>query len=128
MKNMPAFSKAKIEKIWIPRAELLESFLQKIRKSKNIQILFSSSCDEINITDDKVTVVIKSDNNGHLKKLSPCLLLGCDGINSVVRTWLSKSENSDSSKKSAKNNRFNPISVPSDAAGLKYKMLTLKNK
>ena len=128
MKNMPAFSKAKVEKIWIPRAELLESFLQKIRKSKSIQILFSSSCDDIEMNDGKVTVMIKSDNNGHLKKLSPCLLLGCDGINSVVRTWLSDNENNDGLKGGKKNNRFTPISVPSDAAGLKYKMLTLKNK
>lgn len=80
------------------------------------------------MVDGKVVLTIKSENNNHLKKLSPELLLGCDGINSIVRTWLSKNEKIYNLNDSNKETRFDPVTVPSDAAGLNYKMLTLKDK
>ena len=71
----------------------------------------------------RVTVSITSDHDtSSVKKMSPDLILGCDGINSIVRTWLASSDaNADADD-------FTPVSLPSEAAGLRYKMLTLKNR
>lgn len=70
--------------------------------------------------------------------LKPSLLLGCDGLNSNVRNFLEKTENkkneNDKNEINKKNknknimNKYTPVTVPSAAAGLKYKMLTLKNR
>ena len=110
------------EKYWIPRSEFLNCFLEDIKKSKKIKILYSSSCDKIDIDEvGRVTVSITNDHDSsNIKKMCPDLILGCDGINSVVRTWLASGD--------AKADNFIPVSVPSAAAGLRYKMLTLKNR
>jgi kynurenine 3-monooxygenase len=96
--------------------------MEDIKKSKKIKILYSSSCDSVGIDEvGRVTVSISNDHDtSNIKKMSPDLILGCDGINSIVRTWLASSDsNADN---------FTPVSLPSDAAGLRYKMLTLKNR
>ena len=121
-------SNNKKEKIFLPRSKLLEAFMQRINKSKNIKVLFSSSCDDIELKDGQVTLSIQSDvKSSDSRILAPGLLLGCDGINSVVRSWLSDNENKSTGKKDKKN-KFDIISAPSDAAGLKFKMLTLIDK
>ena len=109
-------------KYFIPRNELLKCFLEDIKKSKKIKILYSSSCESINLDEvGRVTVSITNDyDTSNIKKMSPDLILGCDGINSIVRTWLASND--------ANADKFIPVSVPSAAAGLKYKMLTLKNR
>ena len=109
------------EKYWIPRSEFLDCFLDDIKKSSKIKVLFSSSCDKIELdTDGKVVLSIGSDKDGTPSKtMSPDLLLGCDGINSIVRTWLSKSGGKVGKK-------FDTVSLHSPSAGLKYKMFTVK--
>ena len=99
-----------------------DSQFADIKKSKKIKILYSSSCDSVGVDEvGRVTVSISNDHDtSNIKKMSPDLILGCDGINSIVRTWLASSDsNADN---------FTPVSLPSDAAGLRYKMLTLKNR
>ena len=111
------------EKYWITRSEFLDCFLTDILKSKKIKILYSSSCSTIDVGDDgKVCVTVQNENDGsETKKFRPDLILGCDGANSVVRKWLSTTE-----KKGE--NKFSTVSLPSAAAGLRYKMLTLKTR
>jgi kynurenine 3-monooxygenase len=110
------------EKYFIPRNELLKLFLEDIKKSKKIKILYSSSCESVGVDEvGRVTVSITNDyDTSSIKKMSPDLILGCDGINSIVRTWLASSD--------ANADNFTPVSLPSEAAGLRYKMLTLKNR
>ena len=122
-KKLPVMDKKTNEKYWIPRSEFLDCFLEDIKDSSNIKVLFSSSCDKIELDQDgKVVLSIGSEMDGvPVKKLTPDLLLGCDGINSIVRTWLSETEGKD-----GKN--FDTVALPSAAAGLKYKMLTLQNR
>lgn len=122
-KPVPQFDTKSNEKFWIPRSEFLNCFLGDITKSKKIKILYSSSCSNIDIDDDgKVCVTIESENDrSEVKKIRPDFILGCDGANSVVRNWLSTKE-----KKGE--NKFSTVTIPSDAAGLRYKMLTLKNR
>lgn len=124
VKKSPAFDSA--EKYWIPRSELLNCFQDEIQKSKHIKILYSSSCENVDIKDGNVELTIKTSNeyiktDNVVKTMKPDLLLGCDGLNSIVRKFL---ENQSGDAKG----RYSPISVPSAAAGLKYKMMTLKNR
>lgn len=109
------------EKYWIPRSEFLNCFIVDIVKSKKINILYSSSCNTIDVDEDgKICVTVESENDkGQTKKIRPDLILGCDGANSVVRQWLATTE-----KKGE--NKFSTVSLPSAAGGLRYKMLTLK--
>ena len=123
---MPAMSSIPSEKIHLPRDQLLEALLAKINKSKNIKILFSSKCDNIVLNDGQVILSVHSNDKSFATKvMTPGLLLGCDGINSVVRTWLSDNENKNTGKK-GKKNRFDPICLTSPTAGLRYKMITVK--
>ena len=116
------------EKVFIPRSKLLEAFMQRINKSKNIKVLFSSSCNNIELKDGHVSLSVESDDKSCATKImTPGLLLGCDGINSVVRTWLSDNENKSTGNKNKKN-KFDILSVPSDSAGLKFKMMTVIDK
>ena len=159
------------EKYSIARSVLLKIFFEKITKSKNIKILFSTSCSDIEENDGVVSLSVatidtsnyksenkmknKNDDNKNKPKnndnksenqyedksknkpeneklksktntdrLTPDLLLGCDGINSGVRTWLSKNEK----KKGVRTNKYVPVVVYSPAAGYKFKMLAIKSR
>ena len=128
-KKLPVMTRVRNEKIWIPRSKLLEAFLARIDGSKNIKVLFSSKCDNIESKHGQVSVSVHSNDNSYDSKiLSPGLLLGCDGISSVVRTWLSDNENKSGHVEKDQTNKFDPISIPSVAAGLRYKMLTLEDR
>jgi kynurenine 3-monooxygenase len=76
--------------------------------------------------DGKVQLTIKTNNENiktdyEINTINPDLLLGCDGLSSTVRTFL-ENRSGDAKEK------FTPVSIPSPTAGLKYKMLTLKNR
>jgi len=125
VKNMGGFDEP-VAKYWIPRSELLDCFQEEILKSKHIKILYSSNCENINADDGNVQLTIKTINENikteyEINTIKPDLLLGCDGLNSMVRKFL-ESQSGDAKEK------FTPTSIPSPAAGLKYKMLTLKNR
>ena len=66
--------------------------------------------------------------NIKVTNIKPDLLLGCDGINSNVRTWLLKNENEKKRGWFAKKNRFSIIKMPSASAGMKFKMLAVKSR
>ena len=108
-------------KYFLPRSEFLNCLFDGIKKSSNIKVLYSSCCDKIELdSNGKVVLSIVKDKVAASKRtMTPDLLLGCDGINSIVRTWLSESEGKD-----GKN--FDTVVLPSPAAGLKYKMFRLK--
>ena len=73
-------------------------------------------------------------------KVSPDLVVGADGLNSEVRKWLEsrvkeealvQTQRQGSGQRvstSLSPNRFTPVCLNSDAAGLRYKMITLKNR
>jgi hypothetical protein len=105
----------------------------------------SSSSSAIGSPEEEATV-----NNDELM-LMPYLLIGSDGINSAVRGWLEKIHHDDDDDFQNSNNNgvnkghtyaddataggatissktFRLTKLPSDAAGLRFKMLTLKNR
>ena len=79
-------------------------------------------------------------------EMSPDLVVGADGLNSEVRKWLESRARDEAQMKvqpphgqeraqegsgqgsSPSPTRFTPVCLDSDAAGLRYKMITLKNR
>ena len=97
------------------RSVLVKIFSEEVSKSDKIKILYSSKCDDIDVNDGVMSLNISSIlndkdvatfENTRVTKIKSDLLLGCDGINSNVRTWLMKNENEKKHGWFAKKNRF----------------------
>ena len=125
------------EKYSMTRSVLVKIFAEEVSKSDKIKILFSSKCDDIDVNDGVMSLNIHSSlddkdasksENIKVTNIKPDLLLGCDGINSNVRTWLLKNENEKKRGWFAKKNRFSIIKIPSASAGMKFKMLAVKSR
>jgi kynurenine 3-monooxygenase len=104
---------------WLPRKTFLFLLYQEIEEhwSDKIQVLFQTSCVEINRCSHQLEVVTQ-DENGTVSKFEPNLLVGCDGLNSIVRKTLDKWDETGSGK-------FQMKCYPSPSSGLRYKVLTL---
>lgn len=117
---------------WITRKTFVNLLYQEIENNwhNSINIIFNAQCVEIN----KINQTDKNDDsksnkleaiaeieNGETLKFQPFVLIGCDGINSIVRNTLKQWDKSLSSK-------FEMKYSPSPSAGLKYKILTLPPK
>lgn len=110
---------------WITRKTFVNLLYAEIEKNWQdfITVIFNAKCLEINkILDNegkseklKVTAEIK---NGETLTFEPSLLVGCDGLNSIVRNTLKQWDEPSS-------NRFEMNYFPSASAGLRYKVLTL---
>jgi kynurenine 3-monooxygenase len=109
---------------WIPRRAFVNLLYQEIENnwSDHITVLFNTQCVEIN----KIAVdseeaekleVFAHTNNSNKTKFEPDLIVGCDGINSIVRDTLKKWDKSTS-------NRFEMKKFPSPSSGLRYKVLS----
>ncbi|MBV6625601.1 MAG: FAD-dependent monooxygenase [Rivularia sp. (in: Bacteria)] len=113
---------------WITRQTFVGLLYEEIQHKWHnyINIIFNSKCVGITKNSDgkekleKIKVTAEIDNN-KLQQFQPLLLVGCDGINSIVRNTLNKWEDSLSSK-------FEMQYFPSPSSGLKYKILTLPPK
>ncbi|BAY86322.1 hypothetical protein NIES267_58280 [Calothrix parasitica NIES-267] len=117
---------------WITRKTFVNLLYQEIENNwqDSIHIIFNAKCAEVNKinhtnTDDnnksdKLEVIAEIEN-GETLKFQPFLLVGCDGINSIVRNTLKQWDKSSSSK-------FEMKYSPSPSAGLKYKILTLPSR
>eukprot|EP01038_Epipyxis_sp_PR26KG_P010675 gene10675-14336_t len=106
-----------IAKYWISRSDFMEILNKNVQKDPNIQILHSTTFHNISLSQNGQLLVKASQatasNGSKLLEFEPKLLIGCDGINSEVRTWLS----------SIDIEGFKPVSFHSDAAGVQYKIL-----
>ncbi len=113
---------------WITRKTFVSLLYQKIEQNwqDSINVIFNAKCVEINqiIGNDgkfeKLAAIAKI-ANGETIKFEPFLLVGCDGINSIVRNTLKQWDKSSSSK-------FDMNYFPSPSSGLRYKILTLPPK
>lgn len=103
---------------WLPRAALMELLYQEIDRDWRsvIEILFNTECVEIQQHPEHLEVITQSSERGRLT-FSPKLLIGCDGLNSIVRQTLTKIEE--------RSHSFEMHQFPSPSSGLKYKVLTL---
>ncbi len=107
---------------WLPRRAFLGLLYREIERhwQNCITVKFNTSCLEINRIDvnnaqQKLEVIAKQEN-GNIVKFEPQLLVGCDGLYSVVRNTLKQWEKSD---------RFAMKLFPSPSSGLRYKVLNL---
>ncbi|MEA5599224.1 NAD(P)/FAD-dependent oxidoreductase [Rivularia sp. UHCC 0363] len=113
---------------WITRKTFVNLLYQEIENNWQdcINVIFNAKCVEINKTisndnqSEKLEIIAEIDN-GKTIKFEPFLLVGCDGINSIVRNTLKQWNESSS-------NKFEMNYFPSPSSGLRYKALTLPPK
>ena len=113
---------------WITRKTFVNLLYQEIENNwqDSINVIFYAKCLEIHkkISDEdkseKLEVTAEIENGENIR-FEHFILIGCDGINSIVRNTLKKWDKSLSSK-------FEIKYSPSPSAGLKYKILTLPPK
>ncbi len=111
---------------WLPRRAFLLLLYQEIECNWQhcITVLFNTDCVEINRiakdnNESELLQIIGQGENGKVFRFEPRLLVGCDGINSILRQTLSQWDESD---------RFQMKQFPSPSAGLRYKVLTIPPK
>lgn len=108
---------------WITRSALLDMLYQRLKKvnsDKRISLLFGHEFDGLNVTDNGVLAVIV-DPEGHKLSFKPGLILGCDGVSSLLRTSLADLESLPSTD-------FAVVSSPSASSNLMYKVVKLPRK
>lgn len=105
---------------WLPRQAFLQLLYQEIEQNWQhcITVLFNTKCLQIDREESKLQITAQEINHENIVKFEPDLLVGCDGMNSVVRQTLDEWDNSQT-------NKFKMQFFPSASSGLKYKVLTL---
>jgi kynurenine 3-monooxygenase len=103
---------------WLPRASFVELLYQEIHQywQDTIEILFNTECLEIKQQLDHFEITTQSQSQEKLTFI-PNFIVGCDGLNSIVRQTLHQMED--------QSNSFAMQKFPSPSAGLKYKVLSL---
>ena len=103
---------------WLPRPSFVELFYREIIQNwqDSIDVLFQTECVEIRQNKEQLEIVTQSQDNQRLI-FKPILLVGCDGLNSIVRQTLHQME--------GESNFFEMQQFSSASAGLRYKVLTL---
>ncbi|WP_013334478.1 FAD-dependent oxidoreductase [Gloeothece verrucosa] len=104
---------------WLPRAEFLQVLYEEIieKYPNNIQVLFNTECLSIEKKSDYLEVICQSNQQGEFS-FYPNFLIGCDGINSIVRSFLQEIEEDKTC--------FQVLKFPSPSSELLYKILSLK--
>eukprot|EP00820_Chromera_velia_P021385 Cvel_29929.t1-p1 / transcript=Cvel_29929.t1 / gene=Cvel_29929 / organism=Chromera_velia_CCMP2878 / gene_product=hypothetical protein / transcript_product=hypothetical protein / location=Cvel_scaffold4188:9081-10393(+) / protein_length=437 / sequence_SO=supercontig / SO=protein_coding / is_pseudo=false len=132
--QLPVLDPKAIEKFWLPRAaflRVLQSAVPRVSgdgqgeggvEGEGIRIEWGTQLEAIRVDEqDTLTVIARREADGSTVEVQPALLLGCDGLNSQVRKWL----NEESSLEDSEKKKFRMTKLPSDAAGLFYRILTI---
>ncbi|MEH2401623.1 FAD-dependent oxidoreductase [Nostoc sp.] len=103
---------------WLPRASFVELLYQEIHQNwqDSIQVLFNTEGVEIKQHVEHLEIITQSQDQEKLSFI-PTLIVGCDGLNSIVRETLHQME--------GESHSFEMQKFPSPSSGLKYKILTL---
>jgi len=103
---------------WLPRASFVQLLYQEIQDhwQASIEILFQTECLAIKQHENYLEVVTQSQDLEQATFI-PILLVGCDGLNSIVRQTLDQIDD--------QSHAFAMQKFPSPSAGLKYKVLVL---
>lgn len=102
---------------WLPRREFVLLLYEEIQRNwqDKITVLFDINCDRIDKTEVNRLKIVATEN-GRIIEFDPDFLIGCDGVNSIVRNTLQEWDKSD---------KFEMKHFPSHSSGLKYKVLNL---
>jgi 2-polyprenyl-6-methoxyphenol hydroxylase-like FAD-dependent oxidoreductase len=103
---------------WLPRASFVQLLYQEIQQhwQDSIQVLFQTECVKIKQHLEHLEIITQSQEQKQLTFI-PNLIVGCDGLNSIVRQTLHQME--------GQSHSFEMQNFPSPSSGLKYKVLTL---
>jgi kynurenine 3-monooxygenase len=123
--KLPVIDPSRKTAYWIPRRAFVSLLYNEIQRNwqDKITLIFNSKCVKIRQifnphNEFKGLEIIAQINNKEVIHFSPRLLIGCDGINSIVRSTLNKWDTSNS-------DQFAMKLFPSPSTGLRYKVLTL---
>lgn len=106
---------------WLPRKVFVQLLYAEIERrwQDSITVVFDAQCTEINriATEEGLQTleVLAQIAQDEVKRFEPFFLIGCDGIQSIVRNTLNQWEP----------DRFEMKQFPSPSSGLKYKVLSL---
>ena len=122
--KLPVADSTRTPAYWLDRASFVQLLYQEIEDSwqESIQVLFQTQCVKIEQKRSQqgvnsLEIVAQSAEDRHFT-LTPTLIVGCDGLNSIVRQTLHQWEE-------GKADNFKMQLFPSPSAGLKYKVLVL---
>ena len=117
-RKLPIADPSRKTAYWLPRASFVDLLYREIEQhcQDSIQVLFNTKCVEIKQDREQLEVITQSENKEELV-FRPTLLVGCDGLNSIVRQTLHQLE--------GESQGFEMQQFPSASSGLKYKVLTL---
>jgi len=103
---------------WLPRASFVDLLYQEIHQhwQDSIQVLFNTECVEIKQHVEHLEIITQSQSQEKLSFI-PTLIVGCDGLSSIVRQTLHQME--------GQSHSFEMQKFPSPSSDLKYKVLTL---
>jgi 2-polyprenyl-6-methoxyphenol hydroxylase-like FAD-dependent oxidoreductase len=107
---------------WVSRSAFVQLLYQEIQHhwSSQITVLFNTRCLVINKVSrdglETLEVMVKGEQASLPEQFEPSLLIGCDGIHSIVRSTLSTWDRS---------GKFAMQQFPSPSSGLRYKVLNL---
>lgn len=107
---------------WVSRRAFLQFLYQEIKQnwSDHITVLFNTQCTAINKEikngSETLEVIVEGENPSLQQRFEPNLLIGCDGIQSIVRSTLNTWDRS---------GKFEIQQFPSPSSGLRYKVLSL---
>jgi kynurenine 3-monooxygenase len=120
--KVPTVNPNRTTAYWLPRRVFLRLLYEEIERNwqEQITVLFETQCLKIEriVTElgDRRLEVTASRSTDRIERLEPFLLVGCDGMQSIVRTTLNQWEQAE---------RFAMQQFPSPSSGLKYKVLSL---
>lgn len=120
--KLPVIDPTRKPAYWLPRRAFVQLLYREIQQnwSNHITVLFNTECIAISKilrnNSEALEVTIENKNSSLQQQLEPNLLIGCDGIQSIVRSTLNTWDRS---------GKFEMQQLPSPSSGLRYKVLSL---
>ena len=116
--KLPIIDSERKTAYWLPRSSFVQLLYEEVKQhyKHNIDVLFNTDCLEIKLRQNQLQVITKS-KNAQAITLIPTLLVGGDGLNSIVRKTLQKT--------AEKSHLFAMQEFPSPSSSLRYKVLTI---
>ncbi|AFZ42627.1 FAD dependent oxidoreductase [Halothece sp. PCC 7418] len=117
MRKLPIADPNRKTAYWLARPSFMRLLYDEIQEhwQEAIQVLFQTKCVELKPFSNRLEVQTQSQDI-EAKTFHPKLIIGCDGLNSIVRQTLHQIEGDSHS--------FAMEKYPSPSSGLKYKVLT----
>ncbi|MGK7883990.1 MAG: FAD-dependent oxidoreductase, partial [Crocosphaera sp.] len=117
-KKIPIIDPERKTAYWLPRSSFVQLLYEEVKQhyQDTIEVLFNTDCLDIKLIQNQLQVITKS-KNAQAITFIPTLLVGGDGLNSIVRKTLQKSEE--------KSHLFEMQEFPSPSSSMRYKVLTI---